>query len=55
MSVLNKKEERARRWRYKLERIFSCQNLHIRICHIMKNKKKYYVLSFWGSTGIPQL
>lgn len=29
MSVLNKKEERARRWRYKLERIFSCQNLHI--------------------------
>lgn len=28
MSVLNKKEERARRWRYKLERIFSCQNLH---------------------------
>ena len=29
MSVLNKKEERARRWRYKLEHIFSCQNLHI--------------------------
>lgn len=30
-----------------MERIFSCQNLHIRIRHIMKNKENITYHPFW--------